>query len=161
MKATTGETMKTKVALVLVFLLFAIPTSALSYEREPSIEIVSVGYIDPQKGITTPINSNYIGKGDKILVVTIYNPALRERVEYSDINEFMFFNSREDMLFTAYNVEIELLGNENVKVKSGKITLPALPSMQTATLQFPVEIVGGEEVELKLIAKYEVIDELR
>ncbi|MEM0202436.1 MAG: S-layer protein [Archaeoglobaceae archaeon] len=161
MKATTGETMKMKIALVLVLLLLAIPASALSYEREPSVEIVSVGYLDPQKGITTPINSNYIGKGDKILVVTIYNPAVREKVEYSDINEFMFFNSREDMLFTAYNVEIELLGNENVKVKSGKITLPALPSMQTATLQFPVEIVGGNDVELKLIVKHEVIDKLR
>lgn len=147
--------------LVLLLLLFAIPVSALSYEREPSIEIVSISYLDPQKGITSPINSNYIGKGEKILVVTIYNPAVREKVEYSNINEFMFFNSREDMLFTAYNVEIEVLSNENVKVKSGKITIPAMLPMQLTTLQIPVEVFGGDEVELKLVTKYEIIDELR
>ncbi len=150
-----------RMLLALLLLLLAIPVSALSYERKPSIEIVSISYLDPQKGITTPINSKYVGKGEKILVVTIYNPAIREKVEYSNFNEYLFFNSREDMLFTAYNVEIELLGNENVKVKSEKITLPALPPMQTVTLQFPIEVLGGEEVELKLFAKYEVIDELQ
>lgn len=150
-----------EIIFALSLLLIAIPTSAVSYEREPDVEIVSVSYIDPQKGITTPINSNYLGKGDKILLITIYNPAVREKVEYSSLQESMFFNSREEMLFTAYNVELELLSNENVKVKAGKIKLPALPSMQTATLQFPIEVHGGEEIDLSLKISYEIISSLR
>lgn len=150
-----------KAVLFIALMLLAIPVSALSYEREPNVEIVSVSYLDPQKGITTPINSIYIGKGEKILVITIYNPAVREKVEYSNPQESMFFNSREDMLFTAYNVELELLGTERVKVKSGKISIPALPAMQVTTLQFPVEIAEDGEFELKLKVSYEVIDSLR
>ncbi|MCS7118490.1 MAG: S-layer protein [Archaeoglobaceae archaeon] len=142
-------------------LLLILPVSALNYEREPKVEIVSISYLDPQKGITTPISSNYIDRGEKILVVTIYNSAVREKVEYSDIQESLFFNSREEMLFTAYNVEIELEGCEAVKVKTEKIRLPALPSMHTLTIYFPVEIISGDEVELKLKLRYEVIESLR
>ncbi|MCX8172418.1 MAG: hypothetical protein N3D09_02245, partial [Archaeoglobaceae archaeon] len=91
-----------KLSLVVVLLF---PVSALIYEREPSVEIVSVSYIDIEKGITTPINSNYIGKGEKILVITIYNPAIPEKIKYESQHEASFFYSREEMLFTAYNVE--------------------------------------------------------
>ncbi|MEM4524568.1 MAG: hypothetical protein QXF29_05680, partial [Archaeoglobaceae archaeon] len=104
--------MKKMCLLFLCLLISIIPVSALSYEREPSIEVLSISYLDPQKGITTPISSNYISKGEKILVITIYNSAVREKVEYSNLQESLFFNSREDMLFTAYNVELELEGNE-------------------------------------------------
>lgn len=152
--------MRTAIVALSLIIAMLLPVSALSYEREPSVEIVSLSYIDPQKGITTPLSSNHIGKGDKILVVTLYNPAIREKVRYDTLQEAIFFNSREDMLFTAYNVELEL-GGSNVKVKTGKITLPALPAMQTVSLQFYIEVLEGNETELKLKVKYEIIDALR
>lgn len=153
--------MRSAIAVILLLVAGLIPVSALSYEREPSVEVVSVGYIDPQKGITTPINSNFIGKGEKILVITIYNPAVREEVQYNSLQEAMFFSSREEMLFTAYNVEVEVIGSEAIKVKTGKIKLPALPPLQTVSLQFYVEIIGDNETELKLKLNYERIDSLR
>ncbi|MEM4472827.1 MAG: S-layer protein [Archaeoglobaceae archaeon] len=152
--------MKKMCLLFLCLLISIIPVSALSYEREPSIEVLSISYLDPQKGITTPISSNYISKGEKILVITIYNSAVREKVEYSNLQESLFFNSREDMLFTAYNVELELEGNEAVKVKAGKVKLPAIPALHTVSLQFPIEVISGEEVTITLKVQYEVIDRL-
>lgn len=153
--------MKAEVVAIFIFIAVLIPVPALSYEREPSIEVVSVSYIDIQKGITSPINSNYLGKGEKILLITIYNPAVREKIRYDFIQEAMFFNSREEMLFTAYNVELELESNDAIKVKTGKITLPALPAMQSVSLQFFIEVFGENETELKFKAKYEVIDKLK
>ncbi|MCS7144191.1 MAG: S-layer protein [Archaeoglobaceae archaeon] len=154
--------MRLTIALFALLIAMLIPASAVKYEREPSVEIISVSYVDVQKGITTPISSNYIGKGDKILVVTIYNPAVREEVEYDNQLEAGFFNSREDMLFTAYNVELELIGNDAVKVKTGKIKLPALPAMsQQVSLQFYVEIGDVNETELKLKITYERIEGLK
>ncbi|TDA26557.1 MAG: hypothetical protein DSN99_06050 [Archaeoglobi archaeon] len=128
-------------AAILLLLLFAlIPVQALDYERKPDVQVLSLSYVDIQRGITTPINSNYIGKGDKILVITVYNPAIREKVKYDNQMEASFFSPREDMLFTAYNVEFELIGNDAVKVKTEKITLPALPPMtQQVPLYFPIE----------------------
>ncbi|MCS7130572.1 MAG: S-layer protein [Archaeoglobaceae archaeon] len=153
--------MRAEVVAIFIFIAVLIPVPALSYEREPSIEVVSVSYIDIQKGITSPINSNYLGKGEKILLITIYNPAVREKIRYDFIQEAMFFNSREEMLFTAYNVELELESNDAIKVKTGKITLPALPAMQSVSLQFFIEVFGENETELKFKAKYEVIDKLK
>lgn len=148
-------------ALLLLCLLALIPVQALDYERKPGIEILSISYVDIQKGITTPISSNYVGKGDKILIITVYNPAVREEVKYASQMEAGFFNSREDMLFTAYNVEFELIGNDALKIKSGKIKLPALPPMtQQVSLQFYVEVGDSKEVELKLRVSYERIDGL-
>lgn len=149
-------------AVFLFLLLVSIPACALKYEREPTVEILSVSYLDIQKGITTPINSNYLGKGEKMLVVTIYNPAVREEIRYDNILEASFFNSRQDMLFTAYNVEVELIGNDDVKVKTGKISIPALPALtQQIPLYFLIEVLGDNDTELKLRAKYEIIDKLR
>lgn len=150
-------------AAILLLLLFAlIPVQALDYERKPDVQVLSLSYVDIQRGITTPINSNYIGKGDKILVITVYNPAIREKVKYDNQMEASFFSPREDMLFTAYNVEFELIGNDAVKVKTEKITLPALPPMtQQVPLYFPIEVIGDNETELKLNVKYERIDGLR
>ncbi|MEM1579071.1 MAG: S-layer protein [Archaeoglobaceae archaeon] len=139
-------------------LLLVCPTMALSYERQPTVEVVSMSYVDIQKGITTPISSNYIGKGEKIIVITLYNPALREKVEYSSLQEAMFFNSREDMLFIAYNVEIELKCEECI-VKTGKHRIPALPPMQPVSVQFLLEVNRTAELTLKI--KYERINELR
>uniref|UniRef100_A0A7J2TJV4 S-layer protein n=1 Tax=Archaeoglobus fulgidus TaxID=2234 RepID=A0A7J2TJV4_ARCFL len=152
---------KISILLALLLAILAAPATALDYERKPDVEIMSISYLDPLKGITSPINSVHIGRGEKILVITLYNPAVREKVEYSNPYESMFFKSREEMLFTAYNVEIELIGCDEVKVKSGKIKLPALPSMQPTALQFPVEAISGEEVELKLRIRYEIIESLR
>jgi len=150
------------VALLLLALFAVLPAYALDYERKPSVEILSVSVVDIAKGITTPVNSNYVGKGDKILVITVYNPALREDVEYSSQLEAGFFNSREEMLFTAYNVEFELIGNDAVKVKTGKIKLPALPPItQQVQLQFYVEIGETNETELNLKVSYERIDGLK
>ncbi len=151
-----------RTAIFLLLLLALIPVQALDYERKPDVEVLSLSYVDIQKGITTPINSNYIGKGDKILVITVYNPAVREKVKYINQTEASFFSPREDMLFTAYNVEFELIGNDAVKVKTGKITLPALlPMTQQVPLYFLIEVIGNNETELKLNVKYERIDGLR
>ncbi|MEM1752413.1 MAG: S-layer protein [Archaeoglobaceae archaeon] len=154
--------MRSAIAVLALIVAILIPASALNYEREPSIEVLSVSYIDIQKGITTPINSNYIGKGEKILVLTIYNPAVPEKIQYDNSMEASFFYSRQDMIFTAYNVEVELEGNEDVKVKTGKITIPAIPAVnQQIPLYFSIEVLGNNSTELKLKVKYEIIDRLR
>jgi hypothetical protein len=148
--------------IILLLLLVSVPVFAIKYEREPTVEVLSVAYLDIQKGITTPINSNYLGKGEKMLVVTIYNPAVIEKIEYDSIQEASFFNSRQDLLFTAYNIEVELIGNDEVKVKAGKITIPALPPLtQQIPLYFPIEVIGNNDTELKLEIKYERIDRLK
>lgn len=154
--------MRTAIAVLSLIVAMLIPASALSYEREPSVEVVSVSYIDVQKGITTPINSNYIGKGEKMLVLTIYNPAIPEKVQYDNPMEASFFYSRQDMIFTAYNVEIELESNDAVKVKTGKITIPAIPAVnQQIPLYFSIDVLGSNDTELKLKVKYEIIDGVR
>lgn len=153
--------MRTAVIL-LTLLLVSIPACALKYEREPTVEVLSVSYVDIQKGITSPINSNYLGKGEKLLVVTIYNPAAVEEVRYDSVLEASFFHSRQDLLFTAYNIEAELIGNDDVKVKTGKISIPALPALtQQIPLYFLIEVLGNNDTELKLKVKYEKIDGLR
>ncbi len=153
--------MRTAVILLLL-LLVSIPACALKYEREPTVEVLSVSYVDIQKGITSPINSNYLGKGEKLLVVTIYNPAMVEEVRYDSVLEASFFHSRQDLLFTAYNIEAELIGNDDIKVKTGKISIPALPALtQQIPLYFLIEVLGNNDTELKLKVKYETIDGLR
>ncbi len=148
--------------VILLLLLISFPVCAIKYEREPTVEILSLSYLDIQKGITSPINSNYLGKGEKMLVVTIYNPAVIEEVRYDSIPEASFFNSRQDLLFTAYNIEAELIGNDDVKVKTGKISIPALPALtQQVPLYFLIEVIGNNDTELKLKIKYERIERLK
>ncbi len=144
-----------KLALTLAALLLLTGiASALDYEEKPDIAVSFYG-------------SNYFQRGDeKNLVLTIYNDAKNEKIEYDPLNleEAVFFLGREDMLFTAYNVNLELEGNEYMEVKTPTQKLPALPPMQPVTLNYIVKIsdeAKAGEYELNLNVEFYRIDELK
>ncbi len=140
------------VAIVAALVILSGVASALEYEDKPDIAVSFYG-------------SNYFQRGDeKTLVLTIYNDAKNVKIEYSNQLEAGFFAGRENMLFTAYNLELELEGNDWVKVKTPVQKIPALPPMQPVTLTFAVKISddaeAGEYV-LNLKVEYYRLNALR
>lgn len=142
-----------KLALTLAALLLLTGiASALDYEEKPDIAVSFYG-------------SNYFQRGDeKNLVLTIYNDAKNEKIQYDDQMEAGFFAGREDMLFTAYNLDVELNGNDYIEVKTPEQKIPALPPMQPVTLNFVVKISDDAkpgEYELNLKVEYYITDDLK
>ncbi len=148
--ATTGEKMKRLIAL-LIFLIILSKASALTYEDKPTVTAFISG-------------SDHITRGDYITIyVTVYNPAEKKKVSYLDEEEAMFFSKNEDMIFTAYNVKIELLGNDYIQVKTPSQFIPALPPMQPVALPFIVKVsedAKAGEHELKMKVEFDRIDHL-
>ena len=128
--------------------------SALDYEDKPDIAVSFYG-------------SNYFQRGDeKTLTLSIYNNAKNEKIEYNPLNpyEAAFFSGRENMLFTAYNINLELEGNDYIEVKTPAQKIPALPPMQPVTLNFIIKIsddAKAGEYELNLKAEFYRIYELK
>ena len=139
-------------AIILSFLVVAaIPVQALKYEEKPNVTAYIVG-------------SNHLDRGEqKTVYITIYNPAEKKKVDYFDQEEATFFAGKEDMLFTAYNVEVRLEGNEYIKVKTPAQKIPALPPLQPVNLAFVVKVkdeAKAGKYELKLKVRFDRIDEL-
>uniref|UniRef100_A0A7C4W4S7 S-layer protein n=1 Tax=Geoglobus ahangari TaxID=113653 RepID=A0A7C4W4S7_9EURY len=136
---------------ILILLIILSKASALSYEDKPTVTAFISG-------------SNHIPRGDYITIhVTVYNPAEKKKVDYFDREEAMFFYGREDMIFTAYNVKIELLGDDNIQVKTPSQFIPALPPMQPVTLSFIVKVsedAKAGENELKMKVEFDRISYL-
>ncbi len=136
------------VLLMIVFVLLIPIAYGLSYEDKPSIS----AYI---------VNTNHLKRGEQTIYVTIYNSAERKKVDYFDEKEAMFFSEREEMLFTAYNVELELIGNDFIEVKTPKQNISALPPLQPIDVPFVIEVKESAKAgkySLKLKAKFDVID---
>lgn len=135
----------------MILLIILSKASALSYEDKPTVTAFISG-------------SNHIPRGDYITIhVTVYNPAEKKKVDYFDREEAMFFYGREDMIFTAYNVKIELLGDDNIQVKTPSQFIPALPPMQPVTLSFIVKVsedAKAGENELKMKVEFDRISYL-
>ncbi len=144
------------ITLVAAFVMLSLITvvsevKALEYEDKPDITAYVVG-------------SNHLDRGEqKTIYITIYNPAERKRVSYSDKEEAAFFVGREDMFFTAYNVEVKLEGNKYFEVKTPEQKIPALPPLKPINLAFIVKVKDGAKAgkyELKLKIKFDRIDKL-
>jgi len=136
--------------LVILIVLMIQTVSALNYEEKPNVTAYIVG-------------SNHLKKGENILNVVIYNPAKIVKVDYYDEEEAAFFSEREEMLFTAYNVEVELLGNEFIDVKTEKQMIPALPPLKPVNLQFFVKVredAKAGKYDLRLRVKFDRIEDL-
>lgn len=138
------------IALVIVILL-STNVYALDYEDEPDITAYIAG-------------SNHFERGDeKTVMLVVYNPAEKKKVDYYDLSESMFFSNNENMIFTAYNVELELEGNNYIKVKTPTQKIPTLPPFQPTKLQFLIKVsddVKAGEYDLKLKVKFERIGDL-
>ncbi len=134
-----------------VLILLTNTASALTYEDKPNVTAYIVG-------------SNHLTRGNyEILNVVVYNPAERKKVDYAYEEESMFFSGRENMLFTAYNVELKLEGNGYVEVKTPEQKIPALPPFKPVRLQFVVKVDDDAktgEYLLKLRVKFDRIDGL-
>ena len=83
------------ILIVAISIMILTNACALRYEEKPNITAYIAG-------------SNYLDRGDQIINVVVYNSAERKKVHYFDEEESSFFSQNENMLFTAYNVEIEL-----------------------------------------------------
>ncbi len=125
--------------------------SALSYEDKPNVTAYIAG-------------SNHLTRGDyQTLNIVIYNPAERKKVDYFDEEEATFFSKNEEMIFTAYNVKIELLGNDYIHVKTSPQFIPALPPMKPLTLPFVVKVsedAKAGKYELVMKVEFDRIDHL-
>ena len=144
------------ITLVAAFVMLSLITAvsevkALEYEDKPDITAYVVG-------------SNHLDRGEqKTIYITIYNPAERKRVSYSDKEEAAFFVGREDMFFTAYNVEVKLEGNKYFEVKTPKQKIPALPPLKPINLAFVVKVSDKAKTgkyDLNLSVKFDRIYEL-
>jgi len=134
-----------RLALVITILFLTTSVaSALDYGKEPDI----IAYV---------YGSNYFERGDeKNLVLVILNNAWNEKIEYDDLTEAGYFQGKEDMLFTAYDVKVNLEGNDYVKVKTPEQRIPALRPMSPLNLNFLVSISDDAEAgEYKLNLKVE------
>lgn len=133
-------------------LLLTATASALDYEDKPNITVFLYG-------------SNYFERGDeKNIVLTVFNDAVNKKIEYANPNESAFFNGREDMLFTAYDIKLQLEGNDYVEVKTPEQRIPALPPMSPLTVSFLVKISDNAEAgeyTLDLNVEYYQLDELK
>ncbi len=150
--ATTGDRMRRIGILVLIAIIaMIINVQALEYEEKPHISVSMVG-------------SNQLSKGEeKTIILTVFNDAKRVKVEYKDEIEAGFFKN-EGMLFTAYNLTLELIGNEKIKVETPAQKLPALPSMSPVTLQYIIKVADNitpGEYDLVLRISYEKIEKLK
>ena len=139
------------VMVIAALLLITATAQALDYEKKPEI----VAYI---------YGSSFFERGDeKNLVLVIFNDAWNEEIKYDDQKEAGFFNGREEMLFTAYDVQISLEGNEYVKVKTPEQRIPALQPMYPVNLNFLISISDSAkagEYELSLEVTYYRINDL-
>ncbi len=144
--------MRQLVAVIVLLVILSGVASALEYEDKPDIAVSFYG-------------SNYFQRGDeKTLVLTVYNDARNVKIEYNNQMEAGFFAGRENMLFTAYNLELELEGGDYIEVKTPVQKIPALPPMQPITLTFSLKISdnaeSGEYV-LNLKAEYYRLNALK
>ncbi|RLI80139.1 S-layer protein [Archaeoglobales archaeon] len=141
---------KLLIALV-VILLLSTNVYALDYEDKPDITAYIAG-------------SNHFERGDeKTVMLVVYNPAEKKKVDYSDLSESMFFSNNENMFFTAYNVELELEGNDYIEIKTPPQKIPALSPFQPVNLQFQIKVsddVKAGEYDLKLKVKFDRIGDL-
>jgi len=144
--------MRCAVFALTILLLATAVASALDYEKKP--EIIAYVY-----------GSNCFERGDeKNLMLVIFNTAYNEKIEYADLTEAGFFNGREDMLFTAYDIKVNLEGNDYVKVKTPEQRIPALRPMSPLNLNFLISISDNAkagEYELKLNIEYYRINDLK
>ncbi|MBO8182693.1 MAG: S-layer protein [Archaeoglobus sp.] len=135
----------------LLLISFIASVQALEYEEKPHISVSMVG-------------SNQLSKGEeRTIILTLFNDAKRVKIKYKDELEAGFFRN-EEMLFTAYNLSIELVGNDKIKVETPIQKLPALPSMQPVTLQFTIKVADDAspgDYDLKLRLSYERIEKLK
>ncbi len=143
--------MKKLLLLFIVLPIILSSASALTYEDKPNVTAYIVG-------------TNHLTRGDyKALNIVIYNPAEMKKVDYIDREEAAFFSGREDLLFTAYNVNLTLVGNEYIEVKTPEQKIPALPPLQPVNLAFVVKVsdeAKAGKYELKLKIRYDRIDKL-
>ncbi len=129
----------TAVVALLVIILAAGTVHALEYEKKPDI-IVSGVYV-VNKELMRPISTNYLTRGDnQILTLVIFNDARQEKIVYSNSIEASFFSKNPNMLFTAYNVSLKLVGDKDIEVKTPNLYLPAIPPMKPINLQFVVKV---------------------
>jgi len=141
------------IALIVVLVTLTVATmqvSALKYEDQPNV----TAYIS---------GTNHLVRGTQTIYLTVYNPAERKKVDYFEVEEAQFFSGREDMLFTAYNVELKLEGNDYIEVKTPQQKIPALPPFKPINLPFVVEVkdeAKAGKYELKLKVSFDVIDDL-
>lgn len=143
--------MKQLVLVAIILLVLLGSASALDYEEKPDITV-------------SFYSTNYFQRGDeKTLILVVYNNAKNEKVQYDDAIEAGFFGDG-NMLFTAYNLNLKLEGNDYVEIKTPEQKIPALQSMKPVTLNFIVKISDDAkpgEYELNLKAEYYIIDDLR
>ncbi len=128
-----------------------INVQALEYEEKPHIVVSMVG-------------SSQLSKGEeRTLILTVFNDAKRVRVKFNDEIEAGFFRN-EEMLFTAYNLSFELVGNDKIRVETPVQRVPALPSMKPVTLQYTIKVAENAtpgDYELVLKISYDRIEKLR
>lgn len=143
--------MKQLVLVIAILVVLLGTASALDYEEKPDISVSFSG-------------TNYFQRGDeKILTLVVYNDAKNEKVQYDNALEAGFFGDGS-MLFTAYNLNLKLEGNDYIEVKTPEQKIPALQPMQPVTLNFIVKISDNAkpgEYELNLKAEYYRIDDLK
>ena len=146
-----GRCILTVFVIATLTILLTNAASALTYEDKPNVTVYIVGL-------------NHLTRGDyKTINVVVYNPAEMKKVDYFDEEESMFFSGREDMIFTAYNVELKLEGNEYIEVKTPEQKIPALPPFKPVNLQFIVKVKDDAKAgkyELKLKVKFDRIKDL-
>ena len=136
---------------LLIIISFTASVQALKYEEKPHISVSMVG-------------SDQLAKGEeKTIILTVFNDAKRVRIEYKDEVEASFFKN-DEMLFTAYNLTLELVGNDKIRVETPTQKLPALPSMQPITLQYTIKVAENASpgaYTLTLKVNYERIERLK
>ncbi len=138
------------ILIVAISMIILTNAYALRYEEKPNITAYIAG-------------SNYLDRGDQIINIVVYNSAERKKVHYFDEEESSFFSQNENMLFTAYNVEIELLDNEYIKVRTPVQSIPALQPFQPVNLMFFVKVLDNAsagEYKLNLRVKFDIIYDL-
>ena len=143
--------MKLRIVLVLVITLIAMGNAQALYIKEkPSVTVAIAG-------------TNHLKRGTNVITLIAYNPAKQERIIYDNAEQALFFKGRESILFTAYNVSFELVGNDYIEVKTPVQKIPAMPPMKPIQLKFIVKVKDSAkagEYELKLKVRYDIIHDV-
>ena len=125
---------------------------------------VNAIYIREKPSVTlSVVGTNHIHKGTNVLTILAYNPAKEKRIDYDNAQQAEFFKGREYLLFTAYNVSFELVGNKFIQVRTPIQRIPAMTPMKPIQLKFVLKVndsaKAGKYV-LTMVVNYDIIHDV-
>jgi len=125
---------------------------------------VNAIYIREKPSVTlSVVGTNHLHRGTNVLTILAYNPAKEKRIDYDNAQQAEFFKGREYLLFTAYNVSFELVGNKFIQVRTPIQRIPAMTPMKPIQLKFVLKVndsaKAGKYV-LTMIVNYDIIHDV-